>query len=260
MRLYLVFVLLASPLVAWTPDMQEVIAFEGARLAPPDLYRQIDRHRRELAAGTRVPFRQARPAQHVENPDGGGELAGTLAREAERAVEMIRAHRPFAEIVHQLGVVSHYVADANNPLNVSDADPEESRYFADYLFYLESAEPRLPLLFYGLRPGLEELETLTPLVEHTLERTRELYPLVGREYRRIGFASGVGRFDDRSTAFGSASLAFSHAVTDVAQVHIWIWLRAGGYDPRQGLPERGTKVLSLPRYDPDIDETTRPAR
>ncbi len=252
--------LLAPPLAAWTPETQEVIAFEGARLAPPDLYRQIDRHRRELAEGTRVPFRRARAEQHVENPDGGGTLAETLVLEAERAVEMIRGHRPFAEVVHQLGVVAHYVADANNPLNVSDADPQESRYFADFLFYLESAEPRLPLLFYGVLPGLKEMGSLAPLVSRTVERTRELYPLVGMEYRRIGFASGVGRFDDRSTAFGSASLAFSHAVTDVAQVYIWIWVRSGGYDPRMGIPEQGTKVLQLPRYDPDVDDVPRPTR
>lgn len=267
MRLYrlsllAVFLLLstAPSLSAWTPRAQEVIALEGARLAPPDLARQIARHRTELLAGTRVPFRHARPAQHVENPGGRGELAQTLEIEAQRAVEMIRVHRPFAEVVRQLGVVAHYVADANNPLNVSDADAEESRYFADYLFYLEHTEPRLPLLFYGVLPDLDEGDSLAPLISQTLERGREIYPLVGREYRRIGFASGVGRFDDRSTAFGTASLAFSHAVTDVALVFRWIWIRAGGYDPREGLPERGTKVLHLPRYDADADDVARPSR
>lgn len=240
--------------------MQEIIAAEGARLAPPDLYRQIDRHRRELAEGAKAPFQRARAQQHVENPDGGGELRSTLVLEAQRAVEMIRTHRPFEEIVYQLGVVAHWVADANNPLNVSDADPQEPRYFADYLYYLESAEPRLPLLFYGLVPGLKDLESLDSWVSRSLERTRELYPMVSREYRRIDYASGVRLFDDRSTAFGSASLAFSHAVTDVAQVYIWIWVRAGGYDPRTGLPERGTQVLRIPRYDPDVDDVPRPTR
>jgi len=76
---------------------------------------------------------------------------------------------------------------------------------------------------------------------------RERYAEVGREYRRIDFASGVAAFDDHSTAFGVASLAFSHAVTDVASVLRYIWLRAGGGDSRSGLAATGSRVVLLPR-------------
>ena len=255
MRLYrlslptLVFWLAVLPAAAWTPETQLVIAAEAARLAPPDLYRQIDRHRDEFQAGVLAPFSEAPAEQHVQTRDGGA-LVATLLAESEAAVEAIRQHRPFAEVVYRLGVVCHYLADANNPLNVSDADPREPGYFSDYLFYLHSAEPRLPRLFYGLAPGLERMPSLAPVVAEALERGRDVYPLVGREYRRIGFASGSERFDDRSTAFGTASLSFSHAVTDAAQGLIWIWVAAGGHDPRTGLPERGDRILLLPPAPP----------
>ena len=71
--------------------------------------------------------------------------------------------------------------------------------------------------------------------------------MIGREYRRIGFSSGIGRFDDRSTAFGVASIAFSHAVTDVTLALRYIWLTAGGIDDRANLPAGGTRLTVLPR-------------
>jgi hypothetical protein len=238
---------LADPAAAWTPAVQVKIATEAARLAPPDLARQIDRHRRAYEAGVTAPFDDSDPARHMKNPDGSGLLDQVILAEVEGAVAAIRAHRPFEEVVRRLGGISHFVADANNPLATAAGDTEEGRYFLDYLRYAETAERRFPLVFYGLYPRLEERGSVAPLLATTLRRGRELYPLVGREYRRIGFASGLGRFDDRSTAFGVASLAFSHAVTDVARVFRYVWLRAGGADPRADLPLRGQKLLVLPR-------------
>ncbi len=151
-------------------------------------------------------------------------------------------------MVHQLGVVAHFVADAHNPLNSADSDPEEARYYADYLRYAESAEPRFPLVFYGFRAGFDDPRALDRLVADALARGRLLYPLVGREYRRIGFAGGVASFDDRSTAFGVTSIEFSRAASDIAQVLRYIWLRAGGADPRTALPVRGEDLLvRIPR-------------
>jgi hypothetical protein len=236
----------AGPAGGWTAKTQQVIAEEAARLAPPDLWRQLDRHRRALREGAVEPFGDRDPARHVANPDGSGRLERVIAEEVARAVRAIEDHRPFEEVVRQLGVVSHYVADAANPLNTAEADAQEGRYFADFARYLESAEPRLPVVFYGVNPLLEASPDPAPLVAEALRRGRALYPLVGREYRRIGFGSGTAAFDDRSTAFGVASLAFSHAVSEAGLAFRHVWLRAGGADSR-GLPKDGEVVLRLPR-------------
>ncbi|HVT16784.1 MAG TPA: hypothetical protein VHQ90_11495 [Thermoanaerobaculia bacterium] len=236
---------------AWTPRTQLTIAREAGRLAPPDLARQIERRRAAYAAGVLAPFDDSDPARHVKGPppDSAGELDGVLLGEVAAAIAAIRAHRPFDEVVRRLGTVSHYVADANNPLAAAQQEPELGRYFGDYWRYVEGAEPRFPLIFYGIDSGLEQTPDLSPLVGRALGRGRALAPLVAEEYRRIGFASGIGRFDDRSTAFGVASLAFSHAVTDVALVLRYIWLQAGGADERSGLPAGGTRLLLLPRSE-----------
>jgi hypothetical protein len=237
------------PVQAWTPVTQVEIAREAARLAPPDLARQIAKHQEEFEAGATDPFQESDPNRHSKNPDGSGTLDRAYLDEVDGAISAIRNHHPFEEVVRRLGKVSHWTADANDPLATSGTDPDEGRYFVDYLRYAETAEPRFPLVFYGVPPDLDRLHSLRPLIDQALRRGRDLYPLVGREYRRIGYGSGIGVFDDRSTAFGVASLSFSHAVTDVALTLRYIWLAAGGADDRTSLVHGGTRLLVLPRAD-----------
>ncbi len=241
------FLCAALPATAWTPGTQVTIAREAARLSPPDLARQLEKHRRAFEEGVKAPFSETDPGRHMKNPDGSGQLDRAALDAVEAAIAAIRSHRPFEEIVRRLGVVSHYIADANNPLASSGADAEEGRYFVDYLRYVETAEPRFPLVFYGVQPGLETRRDVSPVLAAALRRGRELYPMIGREYRRIGFVSGLKLFDDRSTAFGAASLAFSHAVTDVSLALRYIWITAGGVDDRANLPPGGTRLTVLPR-------------
>jgi hypothetical protein len=241
--------LLAAPVPAraWTPRTQQTIAWEAGRLAPPDLARQLAKHHAAYLAGVLQPFDDTDPARHRKSADGSGALDRALEEAVGQAVAAIRAHRPFDEIVFRMGVAAHFMADANNPLATSVDDPEEGRYFVDFLRYAETAEPRFPLVFYGILPGLERAPDVSELLAETLRRGRALYPMIGSEYRGIDFASGIGRFDDHSTAFGVASVAFSHAVTDVTLVLRYIWLRAGGGDERADLPAGGKRLLLLPR-------------
>lgn len=135
---------LPSPAAAWTPGMQTTIGREAARLAPPDLAHQIAKHRLAYEAGVIDPFSDADPGRHMKNDDGSGDLDRVILSEAKATVDAIRSHQPFEVIIRRLGRVSHFVADADNPLASSAADPAEGRYFVDYLRYAESAERRFP--------------------------------------------------------------------------------------------------------------------
>jgi hypothetical protein len=55
------------------------------------------------------------------------------------------------------------------------------------------------------------------------------------EYARGGNAAV---FDDRSTAFGVASVSYSRAVTDLVNIYYYIWKEAGG-DVRSAAVMRG---------------------
>jgi len=236
----------ALPAAAWSPASQETVAVEAAKMAPPDLARQLERRRDVFLEGVRSAFLED-AERHFKNSDGTGTLDRTIFLESDAAVKAIRDLGPFDEVVRQLGVVAHYVADLNNPLNTSGTDGDEARYFADYLRYVQQVEPRFALVFYTTEPVVESRSELKTLIGRALYRGRALYPLIGAEYRRIGFASGIGRFDDRSTAFGAAAVAFSHAVSDVARVLRYIWLAGGGIDERTRLWAEKDRLLLLHR-------------
>ncbi len=235
-----------APAGAWTPAAQVAIADQAAALAPPDLAQLIWRHIDQFRRGAVDAYRDRDPMRHQGNADGTGRLARVVAEEADRAVAMVRAHRAFSDVVYQLGRVSHYAADADNPLNASNADPHEGEYFADFLYYMDSARPRFQPVFYGIDPGFAARGGIVRLIDHSLQRSRDLYPLVGAEYRRVGAVDGRSLFDDRSTAFAVAALSFSHALSDVAAVLRDVWIRSGGYDPRRELVVDGPRLLLLP--------------
>jgi hypothetical protein len=236
----------AAPAPAWGPQSQAAIAQEAARIAPPDLARQIAKRPARLREGTQAPFSGTAADRHYRNRDKGT-LDRAILDEVRATIAALRRPAPFDEIVYRLGVVAHYVADANNPLNTAGDDRDEGRYFTDYMRYVQSAEPRFALVFYAGQPPVESEDGLRRMVLRSLARGRQLYPLLGSEYRRIGYASGIGGFDDRSTAFGVSAVSFSHAISDVARTYRYIWLAGGGADPRQGLWASRERVVLLPR-------------
>ncbi|HVS13086.1 MAG TPA: hypothetical protein VMV46_04120 [Thermoanaerobaculia bacterium] len=241
-----VLALAPGPVHSWTPASQLSIGHDAASIAPRDFWRQLEKHEREYREGLVAPFRDRDPLTHQANDDGTGTLLEVLRHEVNRSIQGIREHLPFEQVAYRVGLVVHYVNDANNPLNCSSADTAEGQYYADFLDYLESTEPRTPTLFYGLDSSLEEGD-LDGFLERVLQRCRQSYRLVGSEYRRIGKLPGRRYFDDRSTAFGVASVARSRAVTDAALLLRYIWLQAGGADWRRPPRAEEGRLLLLPK-------------
>lgn len=226
--------LLPARLAAWSPATQVSIARTAARLAPPDLARQIERRSERYREGVLAPFQESAVERHYRNLDRGA-LDAVLADEVAGAVAALRQPAPFDDVVYRLGRVAHWVADANNPLNAAGDDPEEGRYFADWLRYADSARPRFAPVYYLGEPPVISERDVRLLTLRALQRGRGFYPRVGDEYRRIGFGAGARGFDDRSTAFGVAAVSFSHAISDLARVLRYVWIAGGGGDPRPPL-------------------------
>lgn len=226
---------------AWTPESQRLIGEQAARLAPPDLYRQLARNRPSYRIGLEEPFRTAAEGDRYVYTNGQGRLDEVIGIAIDHAIAAIRSHRPFNDVAYRMGVVAHYISMANNPLHVQFGDPQQRRWAADYLSYTENVAPRVKTVFYGFR------QDFTPegMVEETLARSRAFYPMIGREYHRIDYRSGLRGFDDRSTAYAVASLSYSHAVSDIAEALRYIWLQSGGIDARPQIPIRGRQFVRL---------------
>lgn len=242
--------LLSAPSAAtgWTAATYQAAAIEAARIAPPDLRGQLERHNREVLRGAIAPLSTGNPGLRMKNPDGSGQLDAAVLQASRDLAEAVRSMQPFAEIAYRFGVLAHYTTLLNDPLAVGDADPAETRFRDDYSRYRERAEPRFALVFYSDEPRADSWDDVRRLVGRALARGRSLYPLVGLEYRRVEFGSGVIHFDDRSTAFGVGAICFSHAVTDIARLTRWAWVEAGGADRGSPAELRAQpQVLVLPR-------------
>ena len=218
------------------------------RVTPPHLVGQIERHQRSFHEGILA----AAKSDPTVNSEGMPipvpiDLDRLIQTEVDQAIRTIVDHRPFSQVVYQLGVVSYWVASANNPLISTAENPVGLPYWQDYFRYLEGASQRFSVVYYGHNRQFDTPAALGDLLQRSRGRAEGMAPLIPAEYRRVGSIDGRSLFDDRSTAFGVGSLAFSHGVSDIAGVLRYIWLRAGGIDSRRLPPLNQNQLILVDR-------------
>ena len=241
MRRFGFVLLLLFPLTAtaWTPASDERIASKGAALAPPDLRMLIERFELDYKQGlARAQADEGTDSHHYFLVSRQGRLRERIERETRGTVDAIRKGEPMNVVVERLGGLAHLVADANNPFHVANDDARLTSSKSDFEHYFERRLPKFPTVFYGLDPQFR----LPAYLDRTFARSAKFYPLVASEYFRNGERRTSAAFDDRSTAFGVASISYSRAVTDVANLYYFIWKEAGG-DVRSAAVMRDGNLL-----------------
>jgi hypothetical protein len=227
MRRFGFVLLLLFPLTAtaWTRASDERIADKGAALAPPDLRMLIERFANDYKQGLlRAQSDEGTDSHHYFVVSREGRLRDRIERETRGTVDAIRKGEPMNSVVERLGGLAHLVADANNPFHVANDNARLAASKDDFELYFERRLPKFPTVFYGLDPQFR----LTSYLDRTFARSARFYPLVASEYFRDGQRRTSAAFDDRSTAFGVASISYSRAVTDVVNLYYFIWKEAGG--------------------------------
>ena len=206
----LLFLATALPAFAWTPAADHRIALKSAELGPPDLRLVIEHFHDEYLRGVDIALGDEGSEIH------GAKLRARVEAESRAIVQMIRTNKPMAQVVERLGILAHLVGDANNPYHLAD----DAATRADFEQYFERKMARFPTFFYGV----DRRFALGAYLDGTFARTRKFVAPMAEEYAR-GTSS---TFDDRSTAFGVASVCYSHAVTDIVNLQYFIWKEAGG--------------------------------
>lgn len=233
--------LFALPLHAWTPAGDSKIARKAAALAPPDMRLLIEEFDGDFRAGLeRAQAEEGGITHRYGVADRDGKLREKIVAETNTIVSMIRKGDSMRSVVERLGGLAHFVADANNPFNVGAIDPAIRSSQTDYERFFENRLTRFPTVFYGLDPAFR----LTPYLDRTFTRTAKFAPLLNEEYTRGGVRRSSSEFDDRSTAFGVASVCYSRAVTDLVNLYFHIWREAGG-DVRAERVLRGGNLGSI---------------
>ena len=240
----IVLVMSSSPAVAWSPETTVAIAEQALILAPPHLGRQLERHKSRYREGVLTPFKQSGGTkQGLALPPEV--LRQAIDREAQNAIKAIEGHVPFDEVILRMGVVASYMAATNYPLLSEMTAESRPAYLLDYPAFVESAFPRFSVVFYGAGRLIESKADLKSVIDAAFSRSRRVRPLISLEYDRIGVPNGLELFDDRSTAFGISSMAYSHAVSDVVAVLRYIWLAGGGIDSNDLLPLDEDQLILL---------------
>jgi hypothetical protein len=231
--------LCSSAAQAWTRAGDERIARKAAQLAPGDLRIMIERFELEYKQG-QARAQSDEGSESHRNYTKRGMLRQRIEHETNNAITMLRSGRPMSSVVEQLGVLSHFVADANNPFHMLNDDARLSNSEMDFESYFERRLVKFPTVFYGLESNFR----LGPYLDKTIARTSRFYPLMREEYFRYGEQRTSAEFDDRSTAFGIASVCYSRAVTDLVNLYYYVWRQAGGDVRSASLMRGGNLVLN----------------
>ncbi|HVT44952.1 MAG TPA: hypothetical protein VMT00_11220 [Thermoanaerobaculia bacterium] len=244
--------LMPVSLLAWTAPAEQRIASKAAQLAPHDLRFLIQKYDSDYQRGLAEAARSEESEDHFFFVDRRrGALRERLQREIDGAITMVRGRHPMSSFVERLGVIAHLVADANNPFHVADSDSRLACCKADFERYVERKLSRFPTVFYGLEADFK----LERHLEATFSRSARFYPLLAEEYFRSGTQRSSAEFDDRSTAFGIASVSYSRAVTDLVNVYYHVWKTVGGDVRSAARMKSGNLVVNetvLRRSEPPI--------
>lgn len=245
-RLGIVLFLLFLPLTAaaWTRASDERIAKKGAALAPPDLRMLIDRFEGDYRRGLEAAQSdEGSESHHYFVLSRRGRLRERIEKETRGTIAMIRKGDPMSDVVERLGMLAHLVADANNPFHVANGEPRLTASGNDYAQYFERRLAKFPTVFYGLDPRF----TLSSYLDKTFARSAGFYPLLRDEYLRGGRIRTSAEFDDRSTAFGIASVSYSRSVSDLVNLYYFIWKEAGGDVRSAAVMRDGNLLLNAQR-------------
>lgn len=224
---------LAAPAGAWTPETSRYVAENAARLMPTTLRAILYTHRESLFAGAMRPGSDEGAPEH-QIGKGTSDLRTRIRDQADLVSRMLEHRAPLRDVAREMGVLSHFIADAENPLNLSDADPREGEYALDYSRYVESNLRKFPLVFTGYHDTDLDRGDVAAFVDAIVARASRQYSRIGQDYIRQGHLVSSEVFDEFSFAFGIGALATSNAVGDTAKIWLHLWKEAGGEE--DGLP------------------------
>ncbi|MHB0969489.1 MAG: hypothetical protein ACYC7A_09245 [Thermoanaerobaculia bacterium] len=215
----------ATSVFAWTPAAEQRIATKATQLSPPDLRFLIEKHNDAFLEGIAAAAREDVGENHRYYPNTNrGKLRLVLKTEVQQTINSMKRPSSTRVFVERLGRIAHLVGDANNPFHADNFDPRLEGSRDDYERYLERRMTVFPTVFYGLELELQ----FDRYLDSMFARSAHLYPLVAQEYFRTGARRSSAEFDDRSTAFGIASVSYSRAVSDLVNIYYYIWKESGG--------------------------------
>jgi len=225
-----------APAAGWTEDTRARIIQQSMDLMPDSLKDILQEQEVNCLQGARA----ATGAAGTEARHRGHDTEAlrvrieTTAAAVRETVDAINRHEPFRQVAFRFGEVAHLVADLNYPLNHPEGgrvpDPAYDRYGA----FVETAMERFPVILDPTSTANLRSDDLDGYLEAMSERVQPYGSRLEEVFRLDREKPDPQRFDDRSIAFGIASLSYSRSVSDVSRVWLYIWQQANG--DMEGVP------------------------
>ena len=198
--------------LGWGPTIHQLVVVKATGLMPPPMKNQILRHREEILRGCLDVLREQRGSA----PEAGeiAELFGAIKRDLNTKVH-------FSEICYKYGRLSALVVEYSSPL--AGADRGSAGLFRDFI---RQENANFPLVISREGEGALRRGSLGDYLQYCSERNSRRGALL----RTVLSSGGNPREwrNQRSLAYGLASLLYNELVLDSARIWLLLWQEAGG--------------------------------
>lgn len=208
---------------------------DALKMMPPEFRNRFEPHKDLFMQGSTDPDTLLKDFQnhyyHAHGSRKHQQAAEHLRQSFHDLIALFKQGSPDEELAHALGILSHYVADLNQPLHTAGAetDPEEDTYHSRFEKEVESQLSKIPAAEFSYEPVSDPVEVLLFMVNQASTHYREigevyhsgrnifdLLPMVHRQYQEavrhtvnywLGIARGAGM--KITIASGPDQIAFS---------------------------------------------------
>lgn len=225
-----------APANAWTEDTRTRMIQQSMELMPDALRSILEQQQALCLEGARSATGAAGSEMRHRggDPEDVRRQIATTAAAVRETVDAINRHEPFRQIAFRFGQVAHLVADLNYPLNHPEGGAVTGPEYDRYGEFVESAMDRFRLVLDPIATDWLREDDLDGYLEAIAERARGYGLRLEEVFRLEAEHPDPKRFDDKSIAFGIASLAYSRSVSDVSRIWLYIWHQANG--DMEGVP------------------------
>ena len=195
-------------------DSPDALVQLGRKLMPTPLAQLMEHRERELLQG----FHQSGDTKDLEE-------ARQRLRQTQADLIRILAGTPsFDEVVFRFGLLARRVCEMNTFRHYA-SDAQEAARLETFERLATAKRSRFVPVFYDYSPLLFKDPLPEQYWDQTVARNRGLSARIAQRYQD---GAGAVLFDDRSPAFGLASLHFSHTITDIANAWLFCWRESNG--------------------------------
>lgn len=181
--LVLTSLVLAQTALAWSYHTHRKICSDAMNRMPAAFLQRFAQFKDRILQGSTDPDTQIKDfLGHVYHVGGmSRECENRVKGLFDQGVSLLSGGRTDAEAAYTLGLISHYIADVNQPLHTagSHVDPQESEYHADFEKEVQGQLSRImvgEIRYAPVTNPLERLETIA-------RAARPSYESIGNAYR-----------------------------------------------------------------------------